>query len=199
MPEIAFVGFFAYLGIVFGLRTWMQLRSTKRTGFVGIRSGAGVLERIAALLFALSFVLSFAAPLAVWFGPAPVLIESAPLSIIGCVFVVLATAATFNAQVTMHDSWRIGVDPKERTELVMSGPFALVRNPIFSAMFLASIGLALLCPNAIGFAAPLLLGIALELQVRFVEEPYLVRVHGDRYRAYARGTGRFVPYLGRLS
>jgi protein-S-isoprenylcysteine O-methyltransferase Ste14 len=35
-------------------------------------------------------------------------------------------------------SWRIGVDPDERTTLVTSGPFAIARNPIFTAMAAAS-------------------------------------------------------------
>ena len=33
------------------------------------------------------------------------------------------------------------------------------------------------------------------MQVRFVEEPYLERVHGDDYRRYTERTGRFIPGL----
>jgi protein-S-isoprenylcysteine O-methyltransferase Ste14 len=40
---------------------------------------------------------------------------------------------------SMGASWRIGVDPSERTDLVTGGAFALVRNPIFSAMLLTGI------------------------------------------------------------
>jgi protein-S-isoprenylcysteine O-methyltransferase Ste14 len=73
-----------------------------------------------------------------------------------------------------------------------------VRNPIFSAMVLAFLGLALLVPNAAaltGFAA---LVVALEVQVRLVEEPYLLRAHGARYADYAAWVGRFVPGVGRV-
>jgi protein-S-isoprenylcysteine O-methyltransferase Ste14 len=38
--------------------------------------------------------------------------------------------------------------------------------------------------------------IALELQVRGVEEPHLARVHGDAYLDYTARVGRFVPWLG---
>ena len=48
---------------------------------------------------------------------------------------------------------------------------------------------------ASGFVAFLL---ALEIQVRLVEEPYLLAIHGEAYRAYAAVTGRFVPGVGRL-
>jgi protein-S-isoprenylcysteine O-methyltransferase Ste14 len=40
---------------------------------------------------------------------------------------------------------------------------------------------------------------ALELQTRAVEEPYLLRTHGEAYAAYAARVGRFVPGLGRLA
>ena len=48
------------------------------------------------------------------------------------------------------------------------------------------------------FAWLLVLIIGLELHVRLVEEPYLLRVHGDAYRRYAARTGRFLPRVGRL-
>jgi protein-S-isoprenylcysteine O-methyltransferase Ste14 len=40
--------------------------------------------------------------------------------------------------------------------------------------------------------------VAVELQVRLAEEPYLLRAHGHGYAAYASGVVRFVPGLGRL-
>jgi protein-S-isoprenylcysteine O-methyltransferase Ste14 len=40
--------------------------------------------------------------------------------------------------------------------------------------------------------------VALEIQVRLVEEPYRRRVHGDHYGDYAARTGRFVPLTGRF-
>jgi protein-S-isoprenylcysteine O-methyltransferase Ste14 len=42
----------------------------------------------------------------------------------------------------------------------------------------------------------LLLVVSTEAQVRLVEEPYLLGVHGDAYRAYAARVGRFSPGLG---
>jgi protein-S-isoprenylcysteine O-methyltransferase Ste14 len=107
-------------------------------------------------------------------------------------------AGTLLAQLSMGASWRIGVDEAESTELVTGGPFALMRNSIFSAMVLAFLGLALLVPNAAALAAFLVLVTALELQVRLVEELYLMRTHGERYLLYASRVGRFVPGVGKL-
>ncbi len=43
-----------------------------------------------------------------------------------------------------------------------------------------------------------LLMVAVELQTRLIEEPYLSRVHGAQYTVYAAQVGRFLPRIGRL-
>jgi protein-S-isoprenylcysteine O-methyltransferase Ste14 len=80
------------------------------------------------------------------------------------------------------DSWRIGVDPSETTTLVRSGVFGWVRNPIFTAMLVFGLGIALVTPNVVAILGFALLVVAIELQVRVVEEPYLSNVHGEAYR-----------------
>lgn len=57
------------------------------------------------------------------------------------------------AQSGMGSSWRIGVDPAERTELVTGGVFAVVHNPIFTAMLAAQAGLAFAVPGAVALAS----------------------------------------------
>lgn len=81
---------------------------------------------------------------------------------------------------------------------VTDGPFGLVRSPIFSAMLPTSLGLVLLVPNAVALAGLIALVVALEMQTRWVEEPYLLGAHGDGYERHAARVGRFVPGLGRL-
>ena len=41
--------------------------------------------------------------------------------------------------------------------------------------------------------------VAFQVQVRLVEEPHLLRTHGEPYRAWASRVGRFVPRVGRLA
>lgn len=72
-----------------------------------------------------------------------------------------------------------------------------MRNPVFTAMAATGIGLALIVPTVIAVGGALLLLVALQLQVRVVEEPYLLAIHGEVYRSYAARTGRFVPASAR--
>jgi protein-S-isoprenylcysteine O-methyltransferase Ste14 len=59
-------------------------------------------------------------------------------------------------------------------------------------------GILLLTPNVVALVGFAGLFVALEIQTRLVEEPYLLRTHGESYATYARRVGRFVPGLGRL-
>ncbi|WP_338600594.1 isoprenylcysteine carboxylmethyltransferase family protein [Saccharopolyspora sp. SCSIO 74807] len=117
----------------------------------------------------------------------------------GLVMAVIGIAATLAAQQNMGHSWRVGVDHAETTTLVTSGAFALVRNPVFTAMITTGAGLALLAPNPLEVTALAALVLAIEIQVRVVEEPYLLATHGHAYRNYATRAGRFLPGLGRLT
>jgi protein-S-isoprenylcysteine O-methyltransferase Ste14 len=101
------------------------------------------------------------------------------------------------AQLNMGPSWRIGVDDSERPSLVTSGPFLLVRNPIYTGLFAMFAGWGLLDANLVSIAGLPLAIAGFEVIVRALEEPYLLRLGGDAYLRYARRTGRFVPAIGR--
>ena len=75
--------------------------------------------------------------------------------------------------------------------------FRLVRNPILTATIVTFAGLALMVPDVIALAGLAAVVVGTELQVRLEEEPYLRRVHGEAYRRYTSGAGRFLPWIGR--
>lgn len=121
-----------------------------------------------------------------------------PAEVASLALAVSGLVLTLFAQSGMGASWRIGVRETDRTTLVTTGIFALVRNPIFTGMSMFALGLAVLWPNAASVASLLALIVAIELQVRFVEEPYLRSVHGADWTRWASRVGRFVPALGRV-
>jgi len=187
-----------FLVLAFGLRSIVQLRRTGSTGFVGISGRPGSTEWCAGMLFVVALVAGGAAPVAQLAGAlVPYAALNLPsLQVVGIVLYLIGVGGTLWAQFAMGDSWRIGVDAAERTTLVVSGPFRFVRNPIFTGMGIATLGLALLVPNALSLTALVVLVLALEVHVHLVEEPHLMRQHGDSYRRYASATGRFLPGIG---
>ena len=201
MPRLAIVVLIIYFTLAFGLRSLIHWRQTGTSGFKGISRTAGSAEWLGGVLFVVALACSIAAPVAQLRGlvtPWGALVVR-PLQLAGMALCAAGIASTLWAQLAMGASWRVGVDESERTALVASGPFGLVRNPIYTSMLLGMAGAALLTPNWIAVAGAGTLVAALELQVRRVEEPYLLRVHATAYRDYAARTGRFVPGIGRLA
>jgi protein-S-isoprenylcysteine O-methyltransferase Ste14 len=200
MEVVALVLYGGSLAITLGVRVAIQLRRTGSTGLHGLPPDAGPLEWIAGGMFVAGLLMGGTAPILALLGilePIPVL-DGAVGHAVGLVLAVGGIGLTFTAQLAMGDSWRVGVDPEERTDLVTAGPFRLVRNPIYSAMLPTVFGLVLMVPSVLAVAAFPTLLVALELQVRLVEEPYLLQVHGDAYPGYAARVGRFIPGVGLL-
>ena len=198
MAVAALVLYCVSLFLTFGVRIAIQVRRTGSTGVHGLPEGAAPLERFAGGLFVVSLAIGGLAPLLALLDVLePVAALDGPVvNTVGLVVAVTGIMLTFVAQLAMGDAWRIGVDPGERTELVTDGPFGLVRNPIYSAMIPTVLGLVLMVPNALALVAIAGLVTALELQVRLVEEPYLLRTHGKAYAEYAARVGRFAPGVG---
>lgn len=199
MAITALILFGVYFTVAFGIRTWMQYRQTGDTGFRGISGRVGSLEWIGGVLFVVALIAAVAAPILDLVGLAPVdALVARPIQTSGVVLTLIGIAATFAAQVTMGNNWRIGVDDNESTDLVTTGAFALARNPIFTAMVVTGLGLVLVVPNVVAIAGLIGLLLALQLQVRLLEEPYLARTHGESWAAYASKVGRFLPGLGTI-
>jgi len=198
MPIVALVLFGVFAALGFGWRSWEQRRRTGSTGFRGVSGRLGSAEWFAGSGFvAAPAVAVLASILQLLDVAAPVAVLHAPwIQIGGIVVAIVGIFATVYAQLDMGDSWRIGVDPGETTTLVRTGVFGWVRNPIFTAMITFGFGIALVTPNLVALAGFLLLVATIELQVRIVEEPYLLTVHGDDYRSYLTNVGRFMPGVG---
>jgi protein-S-isoprenylcysteine O-methyltransferase Ste14 len=195
---LALLTVFGLLGFVW--RAWLQHRRTGSTGFRGVSGRIGSVEWFAGLGFLVALVVAVVGPTLQLSGvitPLPVL-DADWIQIVGIALALLGIVLTVWAQLDMGDSWRVGVDDSETTALVHTGMFGRVRNPIYTAMLTFDLGIALLTPNFVTIAGLILAVAALELQVRRVEEPYLLHKHGAVYRGYTASVGRFIPGVGLL-
>jgi protein-S-isoprenylcysteine O-methyltransferase Ste14 len=182
--------------LAFFIRVMVHRARTGSPGINLISPDARPVELIAGLLFIGALV---AAPVSAVLHavlPGALRLPAGWTAPLGIAVMCTGIYATVVSQRAMGKSWRIGVDPTERTDLVTSGVFGHVRNPIYSAMLLTAVGLLLLVPNLVTVGMLILSVTAVELQVRAVEEPYLARLHGDAYLDYCRSVGRFIPGVG---
>jgi protein-S-isoprenylcysteine O-methyltransferase Ste14 len=200
VAQLAIWMLIAFALFTFGVRVLIQLRRTGKTGLIGLREGAGLADWLSGIFFLAGMAMGATSPVLV-LGDHLDPIDALDVDVLHAIGIVLAAIgglAVFAAQLGMGESWRIGVRDEERTDLITGGWFAFCRNPIYTSMIVGWSGLALMVPTWLGIAAVVVIAVGLELQVRFVEEPYLVRAHGKEYRAYASRVGRFVPGIGRL-
>jgi protein-S-isoprenylcysteine O-methyltransferase Ste14 len=160
---------------------------------VVVLPSAGTAKWWAQILLALALLLGAVAPLlAATDLVTPLSWLTQPVTqVVGLMVALAGFAGVVAAQHAMGRSWRVGVDPAERTALVTGGVFGQIRNPIFTAMITASVGLTAMVPNLLQLLALACLVAGAELQVRVVEESYLRRTHGIAYDRYAAIVSRF--------
>jgi protein-S-isoprenylcysteine O-methyltransferase Ste14 len=200
MAALALVLWTLFGAVAVVLRVLLHLRRTGTTGVRGVSGAPGSAEWIGGVGFLGSIVLGVLAPVLDMAGAVEPIgsLDRTAEHVAGIALYGAGLIGVVWSQNALGSSWRIGVEESERTTLVTSGPFALARNPIYTAMIAVWLGLALLVPSVVALASVALLLLALELQTRVVEEPYLLRSHGDTYAAYAARVGRFLPRTGRL-
>ena len=105
---------------------------------------------------------------------------------------LIALWATFVCWRKMGRSWRIGIDPNEKTQLIISGPYQRVRHPIYALSILLMICSVAVIPSILMAAIAAIHITMLQLEARR-EERYLAGVHGAEYRSYMESVGRFIP------
>ncbi|GAA1631690.1 methyltransferase family protein [Georgenia ruanii] len=84
------------------------------------------------------------------------------------------------------------VAPPPAAVLVTTGAYALTRNPIYTGLAAATLGVAVLRRRAVPLVCAAVLAGVLARKTR-LEEVALERRFGARYRAYAAATPRLVP------
>ena len=122
----------------------------------------------------------------------PVQLASVVGAIIGSLLAVVALILTIICWRRMGLSWRIGIDPGERTELVVQGPYRLVRHPIYALSILLMLGVVLAIPTPLMLVTAGIHIIMLQIEARR-EETYLLKIHGSQYGRYRETVGRFIP------
>lgn len=178
--------------LAFGWRTAAQLKATGSTGFVAHRE-RGFTAKAAGLALTVGLLVVVAGTVLADGKDWDALAALGTAAMLGGLVLCLA------AQRSMGLSWRIGVDPDERTDLVTTGLFGRVRNPIFTAIIAFAAGSALAVPTALTVLGLVLATAGIVAQVLLVEEPHLRRQHGPAYDAYSARSGRFLPALAKVA
>ena len=112
---------------------------------------------------------------------------------IGLVLFAVGLGFAIWARVHIGRNWGTPMTQKDEPELVTSGPYRLVRHPIYSGILVAGIGTAVAL-SWVWLAAVVLGGIYFVYSAT-VEERYLGEQFPDDYPPYKRSTKMLVPFL----
>lgn len=138
------------------------------------------------LLVVLQFALLALLALAGW------QVHAWPFVIIGLVFVALGIFLGLKAFVSLGSALTPTPVPLRGADLRVSGVYAWVRHPIYSAILLASLGLLIAAGSARGWLVWIVLVIFFVLKSRW-EDSLLARTHGAEWELWAARTGALIP------
>lgn len=111
---------------------------------------------------------------------------------IGAVLIVVAWLATRICWKRMGASWRMGIDPAEKTTLIATGPYAHARHPIYALSQLMMVCTVLVAPTPVMIVAASIHIALMQWEARR-EEAHLLKVHGQACHSYFAQVPRFIP------
>jgi len=91
-------------------------------------------------------------------------------------------------------NWSRSVTIKQDHELITSGPYAVVRHPIYTGILAGFLGTAIAISEVRGFIVLVLIFLILWAKLR-MEEQWMRSEFGGTYASYAHRTAALVPYL----
>ena len=106
---------------------------------------------------------------------------------------IISNGLTVIGFVIMWKGWKLIHDAKD--SLVMEGPYAYVRHPQYSGLFVIMIGMLIQWPTIItALMFPVLVFIYYRLSKK--EEDEMIKTFGDEYKQYRGRVPMFIPKIG---
>jgi protein-S-isoprenylcysteine O-methyltransferase Ste14 len=113
----------------------------------------------------------------------------------GVALCLLGFSLAINARRHLGRNWGLPMSHKEQPELVTSGPYAVIRHPIYTGLILAMLGSAI-GVNVVWALLLVLVGAYFIYSARR-EETVMLQLFPEQYAAYMARTGMFAPCLFR--
>jgi len=107
-----------------------------------------------------------------------------------------ATTLSWTSILALGRQWRLDAGLNANHVLVRSGPYRLIRHPIYTSMLcmLLGTGLLLVTPPALFLPSIVFFVIGTEIRVR-IEEKLLASRFGEQFLDYRRRVPAYIPFL----
>ena len=181
------VGIVWTVALVVWLVSAFATKSTVRAQSVGSRL-------VQSLLFVIAFLLLRRNTLRIGPLAARLVPASSAARYAGLGLTVAGVAFAIWARFYLGRNWSGNVTIKKDHELIQTGPYALVRHPIYAGFELALLGTALVIGEVRAFLAALVAFIGMVLKARS-EEALLTAQFGETYAEYRKRVRGLIPFV----
>jgi protein-S-isoprenylcysteine O-methyltransferase Ste14 len=120
--------------------------------------------------------------------------ESAAASCAGAALTIAGVAVAIWARFYLGRNWSGKPTIKKGHTLIRSGPYALVRHPIYTGIALAMLGTGIAIGEIRGLIATLLALIAFKIKSR-LEESFMTEQFGEQYTGYKQQVRALIPFV----
>lgn len=119
--------------------------------------------------------------------------QNLALAIFGLALMVMGIGIAFWARFHLSSNWGMPMSLKENTELVTTGPYAYIRNPIYSGVVLTMVGSGFTLGEWWFLIA--LVSLLYFIYASVQEEKIMMAAFPDTYSAYKARTKMLVPWV----
>jgi protein-S-isoprenylcysteine O-methyltransferase Ste14 len=113
--------------------------------------------------------------------------------ILGVALCMLGIGSAIWARAHLGRNWGLPRSINENPDLVITGPYAYVRHPIYAGVWVAALGSGI--AQSVWWVVPVIFFGAYFLFSARVEEKTMMRCFPDEYRAYMKRTKMFIPFV----
>jgi len=121
--------------------------------------------------------------------------DSRAMGVLGVALCALGVGVAIWARAHLGRNWGMPMSQKENPKLVMTGPYAWVRHPIYSGILLAMLGSTI--GATVFWILPLVLFGAYFVYSACREEQFMISQFPDQYPAYIKRSHMLLPWPSR--
>lgn len=115
-----------------------------------------------------------------------------PLKIAGIILILSGCYLFYGA----HYKARL-FDKVAKNELVTTGIYSIVRNPVYSCFLLLCTGVVCIANNVALLVVPVICWGFMTIVLKLSEEKWLTALYGDEYKEYCKRVNRCIPWFAK--
>lgn len=120
--------------------------------------------------------------------------QAISIDVSGTVFTIIGITFAIWSRQSLRNNWSGEVAIREGQEFICSGPYMIVRHPIYAGMLLALFGTTLVS-STVGSILGLVLAIISLWHKAYMEEQFLMVEFGEQYANYQREVKFLIPFI----